>query len=273
MLFRSGRLEILKIHVKKTRLAASADLMAVAKLTPGMSGADLENIVNEAALLAVRNGKKFVDQIELSEAVDKISMGAEMKSRKISEKQKEITAYHEAGHALIAHFNRDADPVHKITIIPRGPALGYMRQLPEEDRYNQSKKELLAIVAVLLGGRASEEIKFHDVTSGAANDLERATAILRAMFYQLGMGKAGLVVYKSVSDFFGQPTGIDASDETKRALEAEVKENLDVIYKSVKDSLKKHKGKLKALVQALLEKETLNADEVKEILGPAESAS
>ena len=268
-----GRLEILKIHVKKTRLAASADLMAVAKLTPGMSGADLENIVNEAALLAVRNGKKFVDPAELSEAVDKISMGAEMKSRKISEKQKEITAYHEAGHALIAHFNRDADPVHKITIIPRGPALGYMRQLPEEDRYNQSKKELLAIVAALLGGRASEEIKFHDVTSGAANDLERATAILRAMFYQLGMGKAGLVVYKSVSDFFGQPTGIDASDETKRALEAEVKENLDVIYKSVKDSLKKHKGKLKALVQALLEKETLNADEVKEILGPAESAS
>ncbi len=268
-----GRLAILKIHAKKTKIGAEADLLSIAKSTPGMSGADLENIINEAALSAVRNGKKFVENADLSEAVDKVSMGPEMKSRKISEKEKKITAYHEAGHALIAHMNKDADPVHKITIIPRGPALGYTQMLPEEDRYNHSKKELLATVAVLLGGRASEEIKFNDVTSGASSDLERATAILKGMFYQLGMGKAGLAVYKSASGFFGEATGIDASEETKKTLEKEVKETLDRIYASVKGELKKHQEKLEALVQTLLEKETLNADQVKEILGSPESAS
>lgn len=261
-----GRFAILKIHAKKTKLSAEADLMAVAKDTIGMVGADLENVINEAAFISLRGNKKAVDNKDLSEAVDKVSMGPEMKSRKITDEQKKVIAYHEGGHALIAHFTKGADPVHKITIIPRGQALGYMKQLPEEDRYTHSKEQLLAMVAVLVAGRAAEELKFNTVTTGASNDFERATGIVKRMIYQFSMGES-LLVFKEGSDFFGQSTGIDASEETKKRLEQEAEGILQKIYKEVAEKLEKQSEKLEQLVQALLEKETLNADQVREILG------
>ncbi len=265
-----GREAILKVHSRNKKLNADVDLRDIAKDTVGMAGAELENVMNEAAMLATRRGKKAIERVDLTDAVDKVTMGPEKKSTKLSEEEKKTVAYHEAGHALVAALTKEADPVYKVTIIPRGPALGYVRQLPEEDRHLASKGRLLAQVSVCLGGRASEELILRDVSSGAANDLERANYVLRRMICELGMSdKVGLAVYKGGVDFWGQSTGVDASPKTKELLDQEVKAALDRSYKYVSELLGENKAKLEALANALLEKETLTAEEVKQIIKSA----
>ncbi len=265
-----GREAILKVHSRNKKLDADVNFRDVAKDTVGMAGAELENVLNEAALLATRRGKQAIDRMDLNDAVDKVTMGPEKKSTKLSEQEKKTVAYHEAGHALVAALTDKADPVYKVTIIPRGPALGYVKQLPEEDRHLASKGQLMAQVAVCLGGRASEELILKDISSGAANDLERANHVLRMMIYELGMNdKVGLAVYKGSATFWGDSTGVDASPKTKELLDQEVKASLDASYRSVKELLEKNKDKLEALANALLEKETLTAEEVKQIIESA----
>jgi cell division protease FtsH len=263
-----GREEILKIYVKRIPVGADVDLNSVAKDTTGMTGADLENVVNEAALLAARKTKKFVDQSDLLEAVDKVSMGPARKSLKLSENEKKTVAYHEAGHALIATMWPFADPVHKITIIPRGPMLGFVKPA-KKDQYLPTKEKLLAEVAVLCAGRAAEELVMKSVTVGAASDFARATEILRQMVCNWSMGKAGLPVYVQRSDNWSNSVILDVSDATKEALEREIKETLHGIYDEVKAKLEKEKDKLTALAERLLVKETLNAEEVVSILDSA----
>ncbi|MDP3999113.1 MAG: ATP-dependent zinc metalloprotease FtsH [bacterium] len=264
-----AREEVLKVHAKKIRLGADVNLNAVAKDTPGMSGADLANVINESALLAHRKGKKFVEQSDLSEAVDKESMGAERKSRKLSLSEKAMTAYHEAAHALLATLTPHADPVYKATIIPRGMALGYVKQLPAEELFSRTKQQIIAMLSVLVAGRAAEELMFgpDKVTTGASNDFERATDLLEKMVYRLGMdAEAGLVVYKPKASIFGDSAALDMSDETKRLLEKRVKKLLQESYDQVKSLLKTNKAKLMALAKALYQKETLAGDEIRSII-------
>ncbi|MBI4991615.1 MAG: ATP-dependent zinc metalloprotease FtsH [Candidatus Harrisonbacteria bacterium] len=263
-----GRELILKVHAKGVKLASDVDLTIVAKDTAGMVGADLANVVNEAALIAARRKKAAADKADFSEAVDKVSMGPMRKSTKLTDKEKKITAYHESGHALVAMFLRDkgADPVHKVTIIPRGPALGFTKQLPEDDRHLYTRQQLESMVAVCVGGRAAEELVIGDVTTGASNDFLKATSILRKMVCELGMSEAGLVVYREKSDFWGNSTGMDASQKTKELIERIVKETLDKIYENVKVILQEHRAKLDAMANALLERETLDAKDVLEII-------
>jgi cell division protease FtsH len=265
-----GRVQILKIHSRGVKLGPDVDLEYIAKDTVGMVGADLANIVNEAALIATRRDSPVVEAKDFSEAVDKVSMGPERKSTKMSEEEKRMTAYHEAGHTLVAMLNKEADPVHKVTIIPRGPALGFTKQLPSSDRHSQTKEQLLAKVAVCAGGRVAEELVFNKITTGASNDFEHATFILRKMIYELGMDEeVGPVVYKSGTDFWGQPTGLDVSEKTKELLESRVKKQMDAVMKEVSELLGKNRPKLDALAKMLLEKETLNSEEIKNVLQSA----
>ncbi|OGY67794.1 MAG: hypothetical protein A3H63_00910 [Candidatus Harrisonbacteria bacterium RIFCSPLOWO2_02_FULL_45_10c] len=262
----AGRKAILEVHVKNVKLAPAVDLEIVAKDTAGMVGADLQNVVNEATLFATRKKKSAVEQSDFSEAVDKVTMGAERKSMRLSEKEKKLTAYHEAGHALVALLTKDANPLHKITIIPRGQALGYTKQLPP-DNHCTTKEELFARVKVAVGGRAAEELVFNTVTTGAYSDFLNATFVLRRMVYEFGMSEnAGLVVHKEKTDFFGHPSGVDASQKTKELLEKEVNDKLNEIYKQVKKLLEEHRVKLDLLAALLLEKETVTADEVRKTL-------
>jgi len=266
-----GREMILKVHVKNIKLSTAVDLLIIAKDTAGMVGADLENVVNEAALIAARKKRLAVEQSDFSEAVDRVSMGPMKKSAKLSEREKRTTAYHESGHTLVAMLSEHADPVHKVTIIPRGPALGFTKQLPEDDRHIHTKKQLEAMVAVCLGGRAAEELVLKDITTGAANDLSKATTILRKMVYELGMyeKELGLAVFQEKFDFWGNPAGVDASQKTKEVLEALVQKELKRIYECAMNHLVGNRGKLDALAEALLEKETLDAKEIQEILNSA----
>lgn len=262
-----GRVQILKIHCREVKLGKDVNLEYIAKDTVGMVGADLANIVNEAALIALRRGSSVVEAKDFSEAVDKVSMGPERKSTKMSEEEKRITAYHEAGHTLVAMLNEHADPVHKVTIIPRGPALGFTKQLPNADKHSQTKEQLLAKVAVCAGGRVAEELVFQKITTGASSDFNHATAILRKMIYEFGMDEeVGPVVYKSATDFWGQPTGLDVSEKTKELLESRVKNQLDAIMKEVRELLEKNRPKLDALAKLLLERETLNSEEINNVL-------
>ncbi|MDO8430253.1 MAG: ATP-dependent zinc metalloprotease FtsH [bacterium] len=266
----AGREMILKIHSRKVPLAENIDLLSVAKDTAGMVGADLENVVNEATMFATRKDKKQVENSDFSEAVDKVSMGPMRKSMKLTEKAKNVTAYHEAGHTLIAKLIPEADPVHKVTIIPRGPALGFTKQLPNDDRYSITQKQLEAMVLVCLGGRAAEELVFNEITTGHSNDFEKATHILKKMIYEFGMdGEAGLAVYKEKTDFWGNPAGLDASQKTKEKLEARLEDILKKKYDEVKELLNKNRSKLDALVKALLEKETLQAEDIDQVINSA----
>lgn len=260
-----GRYQILKVHTRDKPLDANVDLLRVAKITPGLSGANLANVVNETALLGARRDRKALAQEDFEEMVDKDAMGPARKSKKMSEKEKKITAYHEAGHVLVATLMDDADPIHKVTIIPRGPAAGFAMQLPEE-RIAYSKKQLLATAAFYLGGRAAEELIFEEFSSGVSNDLKRANDIIKKMIYELSMDEdVGLAVYLQKTDFLGHPIGPDASEQTKKLLEKRVKAMLEVTYDQVKKLLAKNKVALEALAQALLEKETLTGEEVKKI--------
>jgi len=262
----NGREAILKIHAQKIRLAEDVDLHVLAQKTAGFSGADLANVLNEAALLAARKRKKSVGMTDLDEAADRLIGGLEKKNRVINPKEKKIVAYHETGHALMAAFTPGADKVHKISIIPRGvAALGYTQQRPTEDRYLMSREELLGKIDVLLGGRAAEKIVFEDVTTGAGNDLQRATDIARAMISEYGMGETlGLSTYprRQTPVFIGTDqsgmSGRDYSEETAAKLDTEVKQILAQRENHVIDTLTQHKETLVTIAETLLNKEVLD---------------
>jgi len=269
-----GREEILNVHSKAVKLAPDVDLKVVAQKTPGFSGADLANIINEAALLAARRGKKAVDMDDLSEAVDRVIGGLEKKNRVINPMEKKIVAYHETGHALVATYTPGSDKVSKISIVPRGlGALGYTQQLPTEDRYLMTKKELLGKIDVLLGGRMAEGLIFGEVSTGAHNDLQRATDIARAMVAEYGMGETlGLSTYpRQARPMFLSPeqaplVGKEYSETTAAALDAEVKSILDAAGERAKTILSTHKDQLEAVAQQLLKTEVLDAEEFERIL-------
>ena len=269
----NGREEILKVHTKNIKLLDGVDLKSVARQTPGFSGADLANLANEAALLAARRNKEGVGLEELQESIERVMAGPERKSRLISDKEKKIVAYHESGHTLLALLVPGADPVHKVSIIPRGvAALGYTMQVPLEDRYLTSKSELLGRVVVLLGGRASEELSFGEITTGAHNDLEVATQIARRMVCEFGMSeKLGHLTFgrRDHQVFLGRDLGEERnySEEIAHLIDVEVKKIIDDSYLRAKNELTAHHEQLKTLATALLEKEVLDAEEVKRIVG------
>ena len=266
-----GRSEILKVHTKKVPVAANVELEKIARGTPGFSGADLENLVNEAALWAARQNKNEVGAVDFDMAKDKILMGAERKSMILTDEEKRVTAYHEAGHALMAKLLPGTDPVHKVSIIPRGRALGVTMQLPTEDRHNYSKEFLYNTLAILMGGRVAEELIFKQVTTGAGNDLERATDLARKMVCEWGMSeKLGPLAFgrKEESMFLGRSfaTKRDVSDEMALEIDREIKRLVTENYERTKRVLTEQMTSLKALAQALLEKEVLDASEIDEII-------
>jgi cell division protease FtsH len=267
----NGRRAILDIHVRGKPLAPDVDLDAIARQTPGFSGADIENLVNEAAILAARRNKKAIGNEEFQEAVEKVIAGPERKSRVISEEEREIIAYHEAGHALVRSKLPYCDPVHKVSIISRGMALGYTMPLPEEDRYLRSRAKFEDELAGLLGGRAAEELVFNDVTTGASNDLERATKIARAMVTQYGMSeKLGPMTFgeKEALVFLGKEIGEQRnySEAVAREIDAEVKRIVTQAYERAKQVLTEHRDKLQELARRLIEQETVDSAELKALL-------
>ena len=267
-----GREEILKVHTRKIKLAESVNLKSVASQTPGFSGADLANLCNEAALMAARNNKEAVEEIDLDKSVERVLMGPEKKSHIMSKKEKEITSLHESGHALLSLLLPEVNPLKKVSIIPRGLAGGYTFTPPLEDRHYWTKKELLAEITMILGGRASEELNLSEVTTGAQNDLEVATGMARRMVTQFGMSKRlgnltlgrreGLV-------FLGRDIMEEKnySDQTAHIIDEEVKKITDDAYSNALELLKNNQDKLKLLSSSLLEKEVLSGEEVKKILG------
>lgn len=275
----NGRLAILKVHVKDKKIGDDVNLDVIARRTPGFVGADLANLVNEAALLAGRHNKEQLGMPEFEEAIDRVMAGPERKSRVISKKEREIIAYHEVGHAIVARMIPGSDPVHKISIIPRGHmALGYTLQVPEEDRFLISKQELLNRICVLLGGRVTESIKFGDVTSGAQNDLERATATARQMVTQLGMSdRLGPVTLgkKHHEVFLGRDIMEDRnySEEIAYAIDQEVRRILDECFERVRAILTESLEKVEEITAVLLEKEVLEGTEFNLLLGMPDQQS
>ncbi|APG27444.1 cell division protein FtsH [Syntrophotalea acetylenivorans] len=263
-----GRSKILKVHARKVPLSPDVDMDVVAKGTPGFSGADLANLINEAALLAARANKEQVEMDDLESAKDKVMMGAERRSMVITEKEKNVTAYHEAGHAVVAFYLPDADPVHKVTIIPRGRALGVTMYLPSEEKYNESRTGLETIICTLLGGRVAEEIVFGEITSGASNDIERVTGIARKMVCEWGMSdKVGPLAYgeKEGEVFLGRDLGHmkNYSEATAVEIDGEIRRIVQENYERTRQILSDNKDSLTRLAEALLEKETLDASEVR----------
>lgn len=268
-----GREGILKVHVRNIKLAKEVNLENIARQTPGFSGADLANLCNEAALLAARNNKESVGMQELEAAIERVVAGPERKSRVISKREKEIVSYHESGHSLVSLLVPEVDPLHKVSIIPRGiAALGYTMQLPLQDRYIMSRKELLGRITVLLGGRASEIVNFGDVTTGAENDLEIATQLARKMVCQFGMSdKLGHLTFgrRDGLIFLGRDLTEERnySEETAKKIDEEVRKIIDDCFQQAKTLLLENHDKLNLLAKTLLEREVLDAEEVKKLLG------
>jgi len=266
-----GREEILKVHTRNTPLAKDVDLQVLARSTPGFTGADIANMVNEAALYASRNGKKSIDQEDFEFAKDKVLMGSERKSMIISEEEKRITAYHEAGHALIATLEKEADPLHKVSIIPRGMALGQTQQLPLNDKYTYSKTYLNAQLSVLLAGRISEETFLGMTTTGAGNDFEKATSIARKMVCEWGMSALGPITFAKKEDmiFLGRDlmSHNEYSEETSQMIDSEIKKIIDQAYANSKRIILENREKLETIALGLLEKESLTSDDIAAILG------
>ncbi|RMG16786.1 MAG: ATP-dependent metallopeptidase FtsH/Yme1/Tma family protein [Deltaproteobacteria bacterium] len=270
-----GRVGILQVHTRKMPIAPNVDLEVIARGTPGFSGADLENLVNEAALVAARKGKDAVDLEDFEWAKDKVLMGTERRSMIMSEEERRTTAVHEAGHALVAHLLPDTDPLHKVTIIPRGRALGVTMQLPEEDKYSYHKEYLLNRIAVMMGGRLAEEIVFGRITSGAANDIEQATEMARRMVCEWGMSeKLGPLNYAQSDGevFLGRDiqTPSHYSQQTAEAIDAEVARIVKEQYQRARQLLEENREKLDRLAQALMEYETLSGAEVETVLAGGE---
>jgi cell division protease FtsH len=267
----AGREAILRIHSRKVKLAPSVDLSVVARATPGFSGADLEAIVNEAALMAVLEARDWVEPHHFEEARDKLRFGRARKSRVMTQDDRRITAYHEAGHALMAELQDAADPLHKVTIIPRGMALGLTMQLPEKDRYGLGRKKLLADLRVLFGGRAAEELVIGDISTGAQNDIERATELARLMVTQWGMSdRVGPISYAEGEEhlFLGREVTrrVDHSEATAVLIDEEVKRFLDEAFQDTRRTLSSHVDGLHRVAQALLEHETVTGEEVRLVL-------
>ncbi len=274
-----GREMILKVHAKNVTLSKEIDLTAIAAKTPGFVGADLANLINEAALLAARKGKAGVEMKDFDDAIDRVTAGLEKKNRVINPKEKETVAYHEAGHALVAMSRKYADPVSKVSIIPRGiAALGYTQQLPTEDRYLMRKTELLDRLDVLLGGRVAEEVVYGDVSTGAQNDLQRATDLSRHMITQYGMSEVlGLVTFeatRSPTGFnYGWPQGQkEYSEKTAQTIDEEIHRLLSESHERVKATLTKKRKSLEALQRRLIEVEVVDQPELKKILSEAGEA-
>ncbi|MEM1410081.1 MAG: AAA family ATPase, partial [Pseudomonadota bacterium] len=270
----TGREKILHVHIKKVPLGPDVKIRDIARGTPGFSGADIANLVNEAALLAARRGKRIVTNKEFEDAKDKIMMGAERRSTVMTQKEKELTAYHEAGHAIVALNMPSTDPVHKATIIPRGRALGMVMQLPERDKFSMSREEMTSRLAILMGGRVAEELKFgkDHVTSGAASDIEQATKMAKAMVTQWGLtDELGPVAYAEDQGevFLGQQIARSGaiSPDTAKQIEELVRKLIDDGYQSAHKILgDTHKDDWEKLSQGLLEYETLTGAEIKALL-------
>ncbi len=268
-----GREKILKVHVRKVPLAPNVDLKVLARGTPGFSGADLMNLVNEAALLAARRNKRLVTMAEFEDAKDKVMMGAERRNTAMTQAEKELTAYHEAGHAIVAINVPASDPVHKATIIPRGRALGMVMQLPEGDRYSMSYKWMVSRLAIMMGGRVAEEIKFgkENITSGASSDIEQATKLARAMVTQWGFSdQLGRVAYGENQQevFLGHSVAQqkNVSEATAQKIDIEIRRLIDEAYDSATKILTKKKKDWEALAQGLLEYETLSGSEINDLI-------
>jgi cell division protease FtsH len=266
----NGRYEILKVHAKGKPITDDIDLMSVARRTPGFTGADLANVLNEAALLTARSDKTFIDDEALDEAIDRVIAGPQKRTRVMDEHEKTITAYHEAGHALVAAALPGNDPVHKITIMPRGRALGYTMVLPDQDKYSTTRSEMLNQLAYMLGGRAAEELIFHDPTTGAANDIEKATSVARSMVTQFGMTeRLGAIKYGQEQSevFLGRDMGHmrDYSEEVAAAIDEEVRGFIEAAHQEAYDVLVNNREILDAMVLALLERETLDKAAIEEI--------
>ena len=265
-----GREEILRVHTRKVPLSDDVELSIIARGTPGFSGADLANLVNEAALWAARQNRKFVMQVDFEMSKDKVLMGVERKSMILSDEEKKNTAYHEAGHALVAAMTPGADPVHKVTIIPRGMALGLTMQLPEDDKHTYTREYLEAMLAVLMGGRSAEEIFLGHITTGAGNDIERATDLARNMVCEWGMSELGPLAYgkKDEAIFLGREITQhrDYSEDTAIQIDKEVKRIVNGGYENAKRLLSTNRETLERIAQALLEREVIDANEVKMLM-------
>jgi cell division protease FtsH len=269
----NGREKILRVHVRKVPLAPDVDLKVIARGTPGFSGADIMNLVNEAALLAARRNKRVVTHAEFEDAKDKVMMGAERKSMAMSDEEKKLTAYHEAGHAIVGLNVPAGIPVHKATIIPRGRALGMVKFLPEGDRYSMKYKEFTSQLAVAMGGRVAEELTFgkENITSGASGDIEQATKMARAMVTRLGYSDTlGLVAYGENQEevFLGMSVSKqqNISESTAQKIDAEVRRLIDEGYHTARQILTEKHDAFVALAEALLEYETLTGDEIKDLM-------
>jgi len=265
-----GREDILKVHVRKIPLAKDVDLKVLARSTPGFSGADLANMVNEAALLAARHGQDKVTMADMESAKDKVLMGVERKSLIISEEEKRSTAYHEAGHALVAALIPEADPIHKVTIIPRGMALGITQQLPLDDRYTYSQDYLEAQLSVLMAGRVAESMFLNKTTTGAASDFDKATEIARKMVCQYGMSELGPLSFGERDDlvFLGRDLAMhkNFSEKTAELIDGEVKKIVTRNYERAKDLLEEHRSSLENIARSLLEKEVLTSEEIESLI-------
>ena len=268
-----GRKKILEVHSRGKPLADDIDLSVLARRTPGFTGADLANLMNEAALLTARRDEKVIAMKAMEDAIDRVIAGPERRTRVMSEKEKRITAFHEGGHALVGHVLPHANPVHKVSIVARGRALGWTLSLPIEDKYTHSKRELMDELAVLLGGRTAEELVFGDITTGAANDIERATGIARAMVTEWGMSDdlGPLKLGEQQGEvFLGRDLGHQAnySEEVATRIDAEVRRLIDAAHVEARTILETHRATLDSMAEALLEKETLDGSDLDGILGP-----
>jgi cell division protease FtsH len=265
-----GRAAILAVHAKNKPVAKDVDLPSYAKRTPGFTGADLSNVLNEAALLAARDGNKVISNTDIDEAIDRVMAGPQKQSRLMTEEERRITAYHEGGHALVAHALPHTDPVHKVTIMPRGRALGYTMVLPDEDRYAVTRNQMLDQLAYTMGGRAAEELIFHDPTTGASNDIEKATNLARAMVTQYGMTETLGAIKLGIADsqpFLGRDYGHqrDYSENVAAIVDAEIRKMIENAHQEAFDVLVANRDVLDDLVNELLEKETLNKEEIEKV--------
>lgn len=269
----NGRKEILKVHVRGKPLDEAVNLEVLARRTPGFTGADLANLTNEAALLAARQNRKKVTMADMENSIERVIAGPEKKSKVISEKEKWLVCYHEGGHAVVGFLLPNTDPVHKVSIIPRGRAGGYTLLLPKEDRYYATRSQLLDQVTMLLAGRVSEDVVLKEISTGAQNDLERSTDIVRKMVMEFGMSGLGPMTYgrKTDTPFLGRDLSRDRnySEEVANAIDIEVRETIDRSYKKAKDLLEQHLDTLHLVAKTLFEKETLEADEFAELMKQA----
>ena len=267
-----GREQILRIHAKRVALGEGVDLRQIARGTPGFSGADLANLVNEGALLAVRAGRTLVRQVDLDDARDKVLMGVERRSLSMTEQERVTCAYHEAGHAVVAALLPHADPLHKVTIVPRGRALGVTMQLPTDDRHTHTREFLEAQIAILMGGRVAEELFLRQMTSGAGNDIERATEIARRMVCEFGMSALGPLAFKAAGDPFEADRSRSFSEATAQRVDEAVRDFVMRGYETARGVIAEHRASVRAMAEELLHVESLDADSIKALVGQPAAA-